>query len=99
MASATLTAVFLGEIIARHDLVDHGETAVCDDHYGGPRPYPARAVRPKTDAEQAFCALGDVAEAFIKGAAANGMTSLAADLSERCDMAGPTTRQQPSSPP
>ena len=40
--------VFLGEIIATHDLVAPGETAVCDDHYGGPRPAPARAVRPKT---------------------------------------------------
>jgi hypothetical protein len=56
VANGTVTAVFLGEIIARHD--------------------PARAVRPKTEAEQAFCALGDVAVAFIKGAAASGVTSL-----------------------
>jgi hypothetical protein len=86
VANGTVTAVFLGEIIAHHDLVAPGETAVCDDHYGGPRPYPARGVRPKTEAEQAFCALGDVAVAFIKGAAANGVTSLAADLTELCAM-------------
>ncbi len=29
------------------------------------RPAPRRAVRPKTAAEKAFCALGPVAEAFI----------------------------------
>jgi len=86
VANGTLTAVFLGEIIARHDIVAPGETAICDDHYGGPRPYPARAVRPKTPAEQAFCALGDVAVAFVKGAAANGVTSLAGDLDELCAM-------------
>ena len=33
--------VFLGEIIASHDLVAPGETAICDDHYGG------AAVRPR----------------------------------------------------
>ena len=86
VANGTVTVVFLGEIIARHDLVAPGETAVCDDHYGGPRPEPTRAVRPKTPAEVAFCALGPVAEAFIKGAAARGVTTLAADLVELCDL-------------
>ena len=43
---------------------------------------PTRAVRPKTAAEKAFCALGPAAEAFIKGAAANGITSLKGDLDE-----------------
>jgi hypothetical protein len=47
---------------------------------------PARAVRPKTAAEKAFCALGPVAEAFIKGAAARGMTSLKGDLEELAQM-------------
>ena len=86
VANSTVTAVFLGEIIARHDLVAPGETAVCDDHYGGARPYPARAVRAKTPAEKAFVALGPVAEEFIKGAAARGVTTLAGDLTELCDM-------------
>ena len=62
--------VFLGEIVATHDLVAPGETSILDEHYGGPRPMPTRAVRPKTPAEKAFCALGPVAESFIKGAAA-----------------------------
>jgi transposase len=86
VANGTVTVVFLGEIIARHDLVAPGETAVCDDHYGGPRPEPTRAVRPKTPAEVAFCALGPAAEAFIKGAASRGVTTLAGDLVELCDL-------------
>ena len=86
VANGTVTAVFLGEIIARHDLVAPGETAVCDDHYGGPRSTPARAVRAKTPAEVAFCALGPAAEEFIKSAAARGVTTLAADLVELCDL-------------
>ena len=84
VANNTVTAVFLGEIIARHDLVAPGEMAICDDHYGGARPYPARAVRAKTPAEKAFVALGPVAEEFIKGAAARGVTTLAGDLVELC---------------
>ena len=84
VANGTVTAVFLGEIIARHDFVAPGEMAICDDHYGGARPYPARAVRAKTPAEKAFVALGPVAEAFIKGAAARGVTTLAGDLVELC---------------
>ena len=43
-------------------------------------------MRPKTPAEKAFCALGPVAEAFIKAAAASGITSLAGDLDELAGM-------------
>ena len=78
--------VFLGEIVATHTLVAPGETSILDEHYGGPRPMPTRAVRPKTTAEKAFCALGPVAESFIKGAAARGMTALRADLEELAEM-------------
>ncbi len=86
VADGTVLVVFLGEIIASHDLVAPGEAAVLDEHYGGPRPSPARAVRPRTPAEKAFCAMGPAAEAFIKGAAARGVTTLAADLVELCAM-------------
>ena len=61
-----------GEVVAEHVLVAPGEASVRDEHYGGPRPAPRRAVRPKTAAEKEFCALGPVAEAFITGAAAAG---------------------------
>ena len=78
--------IFLGEIVATHALVAPGETSILDEHYGGPRPMPTRAVRPKTASEKAFCALGPVAESFIKGAAARGMTSLKGDLEELAQM-------------
>jgi transposase len=71
-----------GEVVAEHRLVAPGETHLHDDHYGGPRPAPRRAVRPKTLAEKAFCALGPTAEAFITGAAATGNTRLGPELAE-----------------
>jgi transposase len=71
-----------GEMVAEHVLVAPGEASVRDEHYGGPRPAPRRAVRPKTAAEKEFCALGPVAEAFITGAAAAGSTRLPAELAE-----------------
>lgn len=70
------------EIVADHAVVAPGEASVIDDHYGGARPSPRRAVRPKTKQELAFVALGLVAEAFIKGAASAGATRLAAELDE-----------------
>jgi len=86
VADGMVMVVFLGEIIAEHAIVAPGETSVSDEHYGGARPAPDRAVRPKTPTEVAFCALGPVAEAFIKGAAARGVTTLAADICELCAM-------------
>jgi transposase len=71
-----------GEVVAEHVLVPPGEASVRDEHYGGPRPMPRRAVRPKTAAEKEFCGLGPVAEAFITGAAAAGSTRLGSDLAE-----------------
>jgi len=71
-----------GEVVAEHVLVAPGEVSIHDDHYGGPRPAPRRAVRPKTAAEKAFCALGPIAQAFITGAAAAGNTRLGAELAE-----------------
>jgi hypothetical protein len=80
VADGVVAIVLLGEILAEHTLVAPGETSVLDDHYGGPRSAPRRAVRPKTVTEKAFLALGPAAEAFIRGAAARGATTLAADL-------------------
>ena len=53
-------------------------------------PTPARAVRPKTTAEIAFCALGPAAVAFIKAAAAAGNSSLGS---------GPRRARRPRSRP
>ena len=71
-----------GEVLAEHAPVAPGEASVLDEHYGGPRPAPRRAVRPKTAAEKEFVALGPVAEQFIAGSAASGNTRLASDLGE-----------------
>jgi len=66
--------------IARHRLVAPGESSLDDDHYGGPARRPARALRPRTPAELAFCDLGPVAEAFLRAAAAAGATKLPTEL-------------------
>jgi transposase len=79
-----LEVVHLGRVVATHALVAPGETSIHDDHYGGERPAPRRAVRPKSAQEKAFCELGAVAEDFIKRAAASGATTLAGDLDELC---------------
>lgn len=70
-----------GEIVAEHGLVAPGETSILDAHYGGPRPdTPRRAPRPRTASERAFLALGPVAEQFLTGAAAAGVTKLASEI-------------------
>jgi transposase len=69
-----------GEVVARHHLVAPGEVSLVDEHYGGPRRGPSRAVRPRSGTEKAFLALGPVAEAFVRNAAAAGTTKLATEL-------------------
>jgi transposase len=69
--------------VARHPLVAPGEASICDDHYGGPRAgggRPSRAIRPRSQTEQAFVALGPVAERFLRAAAAAGTPRLASEL-------------------
>ena len=87
VADGEVMVVFLGEIIATHRVVPPGETSIVDDHYGGARPAPNRAVRAKTATEKAFCALGPVAEDFVKAAVAHGVTTLSADLADLVGMA------------
>jgi Integrase core domain len=77
-----VTDTATGEVVADHAPVAPGEASIADEHYGGPRPAPRRAVRPRTETEKAFCALGPVAERFLSGSAASGNTRLAADLDE-----------------
>jgi hypothetical protein len=75
-----IEVLHLGEIVAEHLVVAPGGTSITDDHYGGPRPAPRRAVRPKTVSENAFSELGPAFERFIKGAATTGMTAFNGDL-------------------
>jgi transposase len=65
-----------GQVVADHGVVAPGDSSVADEHYGGARPKPRRAIRPRTVAEKAFCGLGSPAEAFLAGAAAAGHTRL-----------------------
>jgi len=76
----TLVIAHRGSEIARHRLVGPGELALDDAHYGGPARRPTRALRPRTPVELAFLDLGPVAEAFLRAAAAAGVTKLPTEL-------------------
>jgi transposase len=81
VADGKLSVVHLGVEMALHDLVAPGETSVLDEHYGGPRPdQPQRAPRPRTVAEIAMVALGEVGVAFLTQAAAAGSSKLGTEL-------------------
>ena len=83
------------QLLACHPVIGPGEVSILDAHYPAARPtVPARAVRPRTATEKAFCALGPAAQAFLTGAAAAGSTRLSADLAELVDLGhahGPDT--------
>jgi len=72
-----------GDIVAEHRLLAAGGASILDEHYGGARPLaPARKVRPTKPAEVAFCALGPVAEQWLRHAAASGNTRLGPELED-----------------
>jgi len=74
---------FTGEVAAEHRLVPPGETSIADEHYGSARPdKPRRAPRGRTAAEKQFLALGEPAAAFLAGAAAAGVSSLAREIGQ-----------------
>jgi hypothetical protein len=81
----TLTVIepVTGQVLAEHRLVAPGQTSIDDAHYDRPRPdKPSRAPRPRTQTEKDFCALGPVAEAFLVGAAAAGVSKLGTELAD-----------------
>jgi Mu transposase, C-terminal domain len=78
-----IVAPWTGELVAEHPFVPPGGTSVLDEHYGSSRPNrPRRAPRPRTQTEKDFLALGPVAEAFLTGAAAAGVSKLATELAD-----------------
>ena len=82
-SGVTIVIPDTGEVLAEHPLVAPGEVSVQDAHYGKPRPTsPARKVTPRTPAELAFCALGPVAQQWLRSAAASGNTRLGPELEE-----------------
>jgi len=82
VAEGRIRVVHLGTTMAEHALVPPGETSIADEHYGGPRPRPRRAPRPRSAVERAVLELGPAAEAFIIGAAAAGASTLGTELPE-----------------
>ena len=79
----TILTPATGEVLAEHPLMAPGEASVLDAHYGRPRPTsPAGKVTPRSAAERAFCALGPVAESWLRQAAASGNTRLGPELTE-----------------
>jgi transposase len=82
VVDGAVTVVQAGEVVARHQLVGPGEVAIVDEHYGGPRRSPARAVRARSGPERAFLALGAPAEAFLRAAAAAGTNRLGGELAQ-----------------
>ena len=66
--------------VARHPLVAPGEVSIDDEHYGGPRTRPVRAVRPRSASEKAFLELGGAADDFLRAAAAAGTPRLATEI-------------------
>ena len=75
-----------GAEIARHRLVGPGELSLEDAHYGRSATPPRRALRPRTPEELAFLALGPLAEAFLRQAAAAGTPRLATELGAIADL-------------
>ena len=80
VADGNLRVVHLGVEMAVHHVVAPGEASVKDEHYGGPRPMPTRAPRPRSTAEHALIGLGEAGIGFLKGAAAAGATKLGSEL-------------------
>jgi hypothetical protein len=75
-----------GAEVVRHELVAPGGMRLLDEHYDRPARPPVRAVRPRTPAEHAFLALGPVAEAFLRQAAASAVTRLPSELGAIADL-------------
>ena len=82
-SGVTILVPGTGEVLAEHPLKAPGEASILDEHYGRPRSStPARKITPRTQAERAFCALGPVAEQWLRLAAASGNTRLGPELTE-----------------
>jgi hypothetical protein len=72
-----------GEVLAEHALLGPGQVSILDAHYPHPRPdKPLRAPRARTATETRFLALGEIAEAFLTGAAAAGVTKLGTEIEQ-----------------
>lgn len=82
-AGAREVVIYRDDIeVCRHPLVAPGEVSISDAHYGRATAKPRRAIRPKSNAEHAFVSLGDIAENFLRAAAAAGTQRLSSELED-----------------
>jgi transposase len=82
-----LVVLFEGVPVAQHALLGPGECSIEDAHYPTPPPTGTRPLRPRTDAELAFLALGEQAESYLRAAAAQGTARLHERIDEALAMA------------
>lgn len=78
------------EEVVRHELSVPGHPRILDEHYpnhpkgNGP---PVRPLRPRSDAERTFVALGDGAERWLREACATGVARVRAKMAEAVELA------------
>jgi transposase len=76
--------------IARHALSTPGRPSIADEHYpdhpAGGAP-PQRRLRPRTEAERAFLALGEGAERWLREACGAGVARIKAKMAQAVDLA------------
>jgi len=75
--------------VARHARATPGSPRIDDDHFGGPpTKQPGRyIIRPRTEAEAAFLAIGDGAHVWLAEAAASGVQRIRAKMEAAVTMA------------
>jgi transposase len=71
-----LTVLHEGVPVAQHPLLGPGECSIEDAHYPSPPPTGTRPLRPRSEPERAFLALGEQAERYLRAAAAQGTARL-----------------------
>jgi len=82
-----VVVLFEGVPVAHHQLLAAGECSVIDSHYPTPPPDGARPLRPRTETERAFLALGEQAEEYLRAAAARGSSRLPERIDEALTLA------------
>lgn len=76
--------------VARHELSTPGQPRIADEHYpdhppgNGPK---ERQLRPRSDDERAFVALGDGAERWLREACATGVSRIRAKMAAAVELA------------
>jgi transposase len=89
-----LTVIFEGVPVAQHPLLGPGECSIEDAPYPSPPPTGTRPLRPRTERERAFLALGAQAEGYLRAAAAQGTARLHERIDEALELAAARGEQR-----